>query len=223
MSEHSRKEKLKAYYSALSRIDAAGRALAQAQAEEKIARLESYEIGQLVEGEGLYVGRWSPRDPLQKGLGQTFNVFAAPHDLMRPYTYDKASDRVAGISHWQGHAGEGLHSAESIRAALREKTYKGGWIIPPRELLCGSAHGELSSVITNESHLIAVLDSAERGHAFRRRDDNYDPAYYFSSTLNPSAPDKVYAVRPNDRRGGWVVRDKQAMLCRPVRLVAVTP
>jgi len=66
--------------------------------------------GQLVPGKGIFIGEWTPKERDGETLSETFNVFAAPNDLMDvstgmvAFTYDITRRRIAALKNWYGHA-----------------------------------------------------------------------------------------------------------------------
>jgi hypothetical protein len=108
-----------------------------------------WEIGESVEGEGIYLGTYELPNGYQKGLANVFNVFAAPTDITESVPYENAIAIVAGLKGWHGHDGEYFADAESFLRALGGESYKGGWVIPPREILAGIEGKNLDNIYTS--------------------------------------------------------------------------
>ena len=78
-------------------------------------------------------------------LGKTFNVFAAPEDLTNASgekeecSYTETVQRLAELKGWNGFDGTNYETDKEFYEALKTDSYKGGWIMPPRELLTGTA------------------------------------------------------------------------------------
>lgn len=104
------------------------------------------EIGQLIEGKGIYVGIWEPKDRKGNSLGKVFNLFAAPEDVQDSHgqnlllTFDKAVKHVADLQGYYGYGGfnhdaRGLTPDEALYEAIRKGDYDGEWFIPPKDAL----------------------------------------------------------------------------------------
>ena len=50
--------------------------------EKPVIDPRTLEIGQMVEGKGVYVGEWKPKDRDGRDLGKGFDVYAAPEDVV---------------------------------------------------------------------------------------------------------------------------------------------
>lgn len=127
---------------AMQRIDEAGKALAEekraaaqvaAQEESRLRQLNP-EPGDLVEGQGIYIGTWGDEFG---GIKKTFNVYAAPENLPALYTYEDAVRTVSKLQNWNGYDGTKFSDDLKFYKALKKGTYRGGWIIPPLSVLRG--------------------------------------------------------------------------------------
>jgi hypothetical protein len=100
-------------------------------------------IGTLVEGKGIYAGRWEPTDEHGISLKKVFDVYAAPEDLtdkrgQRIQTkFSKATKAVAKLKNFYGRDGAGLKDDKAILQAVRETNTEklGKWWIPTEEIL----------------------------------------------------------------------------------------
>ncbi len=107
--------------------------------------LHRSDIGEMVEGEGVYLGRWEMESNQAAGLVKLFNVFAAPKDLTTkktPMTYDEALQNAAVLKDWYGHDGRAFANDVALYEALNSGVYNGEWFIPPYELLSGETKDE---------------------------------------------------------------------------------
>src|SRR5690606_25593004 len=71
---------------------------------------ETPEIGELVAGEGVYLGTYAPKDRDGISLSKTFNVFAAPEDLPGVHQYVGAVAEISKLKNWHGHDGEAFNN-----------------------------------------------------------------------------------------------------------------
>jgi hypothetical protein len=114
------------------------RAVADRFTRDVLATLPPPPVGVLVKGRGIYFGRWEPQDREKQSLGKIFNVYAAPQDLPETMKYVDTVKHIADLKNWNGFDGTNYATDKEIYAALKDGSYTGGWIIPPRELLSGT-------------------------------------------------------------------------------------
>ena len=104
-------------------------------------------IGQNVEGKGVYFGIWQPKDFKGNNLGPVFNLYAAPenspHFEVNSFgegRYRRHFHAVSGLKNWHGHDGSLLFDEENIHNAIRSMKLNelGRWFIPPMTILLGS-------------------------------------------------------------------------------------
>ena len=112
------------------------------RAEEEAVKAKAEAIanakpGDIIEGEGIYLGKYSPKNRMGQSLKKTFNVYAAPEDLPELMNYMALVKYIAALKSWHGHDGANYESDKDIYKALKNGSYNGGWIIPPRELMGG--------------------------------------------------------------------------------------
>ncbi|HBR69391.1 MAG TPA: hypothetical protein DEA55_08465 [Rhodospirillaceae bacterium] len=92
------------------------------------ATSEKMEPGQFIPGKGIYLGLWTPRDSDGETLHKTFNVFAAPTDILNNDTWHLTTEaRLKGIagflgysSHKCGHLQMTFKNAVKFVANLRD-------------------------------------------------------------------------------------------------------
>jgi hypothetical protein len=185
--------------------------------------LKNLQPGQLMADGTIFLGKYTPKD-----LSTPFNVFAAPEDLPETMTYNDTVTAVAGLEGWHGHDGARYADDKEIYAALKDGSYGGGWIIPPRELLSGTkadspARGLQGDVVQPDN----LFDHRNTG-SFKKtfetaRGSGPDyPHLYWSSSEERSASG-VWSVDFADFDEGFDLKDKCELSCRPVRLVKVEP
>ena len=68
--------------------------------KENNIMLKNLTIGQAVEGKGIYVGEWSPRDSKGRSLGKTYDLCAAPKDR-NPQINEGSGQDVQNNWHWE--------------------------------------------------------------------------------------------------------------------------
>ncbi len=117
-------------------------------AGEIAAEKPSLEIGQKVEGKGIFAGLWQPWGD-GRILAKKFSVYAAPEDLadssgQKLLTFRQAATEVVKLQNWHGRDGLDVGGDDALYRLLNSGRYHGNWIIPPRVLLIGTNNrGEL--------------------------------------------------------------------------------
>lgn len=164
-------------------------------------------IGHYYKGQGVYIGQWTPFAQTEffdffkkKPLRKTFNVFAAPEDLPGgTRNYLKTQARVATLKNWHGYDGADYLTDKEIYVALKEGSYDGGWIIPPKEI--------------QKELLARHREAGALAGTFKTDvEDEFNwPRHYWSSTVY----DFLFSDNGKYKDGDDVFR----MSCRPVRLV----
>lgn len=165
------------------------------------------EPGEMVKGEGIYIGEYDPKDGNGKSLGKLFNVYAAPEDLTSEISYKDALKKLKELKSWHGYDGTDYATSKKIIAALMNGNYKGGWIMPPLEIvevgvqeasLCRHKNsGLLSGTFSNVNYMTSTeKDGSESFHAVKMESGE-------NTSIN------------SGYTGGRA--------CRPVRLVEVKP
>lgn len=148
------------------------------QKEDVVDQLETADRGALVKGQGIYLGIYALKDKDGVSLGKIFNVYAAPENLPgQDLNYEDTVNYIANLRLRHGHDGTKYKSDEEIHAALKDGSYKGGWIIPPREILCGKDRNGQSTTPDN------LHDSRNKGEfisTFYIKNTSYWTSYAFS-------------------------------------------
>lgn len=180
------------------------------------------QIGQLVDGKGVYVGVWEPTDSNGRTLGQTFDLYAAPEDVRKSsgdnllMTFNDAVRHVAGLRNWHGHDGANFENAQAVMQAVRSNPGElGKWFIPTKEILHGkNAQG---NKVQNDN-LFDHRSKMPRGSEFVTTDNGSDFAHwYWSCTERPGNSSLVYSVGFTDGGDGWDDKDHYELSTRPVR------
>lgn len=99
--------------------------------------------GDLVPGQGIYLGQYTPKDRDGNSLSKTFNVFAAPEDLPERMTYIGAVEYIAQLKNWHGHDGTNYATDKEFYDAVKNGSYNGGWIVPTYGILSHKDKGAL--------------------------------------------------------------------------------
>lgn len=194
--------------------------------EEATAQAEP---GQLIPGEGVYVGKYTPVDRDGNSLSETFNAFAAPEDLPKTMEYIDAVKAVAELKDWNGHDGTNYENDTGLYEALKDGSYTGGWIIPPRELLTGTKadgpSGVRQGTIMQPDNLFDHRNTGSFKNTFETaaRSGSGGPQWYWSSSEHRGEPSYVWIANFSCGYDDWDHKGINRMSCRPVRLVAVKP
>ncbi len=180
--------------------------------------------GDMVEGQGIYVGQWHLNDDKGDSLGKVFNIYAAPEDLVNRQgeraglTYARTVSRVRALQDWHGYNGGDYNDSQEIKAALVNGSYQGGWVIPPIELLRG-----INVMCTKVA--VDNLFALRKSGAFK---DSYATSgqslcWYWSSSS--SSGDANFAIGADFVDGDGVCGCKKTDTichCRPIRFVEVS-
>jgi hypothetical protein len=203
-------------------------ALADALAAQERARIaERAKIGQMIPGQGIYIGKWAPKDSSGKSLGKIFNIYAAPEDLTDDitgkkavFTYNNTLKRLAALRNWHGHNGASYTTDKELLKALKDGSYKGGWFIPPLEALVGK---DAKANKTQPDNLFAHKDNGALKNTFTTKGaTGYTyPEWYWSSTESPETQGAVKAADFSRGTHTGYYKDILHLSCRPVRLVEV--
>ncbi len=179
--------------------------------------------GNMVEGEGIFLCQWRPKDRGGRSLRKTYNVFAAPEDLKDEQgnyslsTYTDTRTHIAILENWHGYKGRPYVDDMYLYEDLKDDLYHGEWIIPPMDLLYGrdpyTAFPELEHNLVKDQVTGAFNGSFAKSHY-----NTLSYAWYWSSTKTGA---HILAV--NLKTGSYVdeKRNQHKFRCRPVRLVKV--
>lgn len=207
--------------------------VADAVAAEGAAIIAKAEIGQMIEGRGIFFGTWEPKDRDGNSLGKIFNVFAAPQDLTDDsgnkeiYKYVDVVKCMATLKNWHGHDGTHYENDKELHKALKDGSYNGGWIIPTRELLAGTeADGPVGirrgKIVQADNLLDHQNKCALKGtfNAAASRDGYYGShSVYWSCTEYRDNPSHyVWSADFMDGEEDWNRKNNFWRGCRPVRL-----
>jgi hypothetical protein len=172
---------------------------------------------------GIYLGIYEPRDTGGNSLGLTFNVIAAPCDLRKNpagvLTFADTVKAVAALSNWHGYSGENYACAREIYQALKDGSYKGGWIIPPIELLAGQNLNHFMQ----PDNMFRYKDQGAFAGTFTTENTGGIgmPQVYWSTTEPCGDPSRIVSCSFAGRfvANNADYKDAGFMSCRPVRLM----
>ena len=169
------------------------------------------------EKDGFLFARWQMED-WATGLSRVFRVYAAPQDLQGDGLRD-VMNQVAALSFWHGHFGAAYASDEDLLMRMKDGSYNGSWVIPPRMLLDGT---DMNYCTVFKDHLLACHE--REGLAATFAGAASDPRPYISSTLHENSKSFVWATYLHDRNHEWKKGDScwlpcegQAVQCRLIR------
>ena len=169
------------------------------------------EIGQMVEGKGVYVGAWEPKDRNDQSLGKTFDLYAAPQDVVDSQgkkillTFNDAAAHVAGLDNWHGYDGAELRNDTAIYDAIREGRLEEleKWFIPTRDVV--------------KANFYQNKDKGNLKGTFTDKRGSDDARWYWSCTERPDDSSIVYNVDFTDGDDVWHGKDYYELSTRPVR------
>ncbi len=194
------------------------------------APLPPPESGTQIADGSIYLGVYSPKDRQGKSLGKIFNAFSAPENLPKLMEYIDAVKYIAKLKNWHGYDGMNYPSDKEIYTALKDGSYNGGWIIPPRELLVGTEFdggaGIRQGKIIQPDNLFDYQNKGNFKGTFDTagpRDGSESPDWYFSSTEYRYNLSHIWVVRFLDGFEDWESKNDGRFSCRPVRLTEVKP
>lgn len=192
--------------------------------------------GEKIAGEGIFLGRVkNPKDREGNTITGIFNMFAAPEDLTdlsdkkKTFKYEDVVKRVKGLKNFHGHDGESYATDKEFYSALKKGTYKGGWIIPTREMLIGTnadspggkRAGTAGAVQPDNLYGHRKKGSLKNTFCTEATNDSDYPQWYWSCTENRKDPGCVWNADFSDGDESWNRKDNHQLSCRLVRLVPV--
>ena len=197
--------------------------LAAATVAEKAMALATAQVGQKIEGHGVFIGTWEPKDNDGRSLGKIFNMFAAPEDLTdsfgKPQTfkYTEALERIASLKNWHGYDGTSYKRDTELLEALKEGTYTGGWFIPPRELMIGK---DAQENMVQPDNLQAHHDKGALRGTFTLATSTRSGCaiWYWTSTARADKRVCFSNIHFANGHEDWNHKDSFELSCRPVRL-----
>lgn len=181
------------------------------------------EIGQLVEGKGVYVGEWKPKDRDGRDPGKVFDVYAAPEDVVDNrgkkllLTFNNAVKHVAGLRDWHGHDGARFENDTALYNAIRDGRHEEleKWFIPTLDLVNGY---DKNMDKVNGNNLYEHKDKgAFRGTFTERKSSDIGQWYWSCTECRNDPPDLVQGVNFIDGGGGWLRKNTSEIYVRPVR------
>lgn len=200
-------------------------ATAAAKAEEE--GLNNLECGALVPKQGVFLGQWNPHDKDGQSLGKVFNVFAAPTDLTdnkdrkTASTYTDTVDRIAELKNWHGFDGGTYAHDRALYEALQNGSYKGEWVIPTLDLLCGlNTKGDQ---IVQPYNLYRHIETGAFKGTFKKQPvaGSGIADWYWSCTESHSNPATVWNFRFWNGHRDCNEKNVLMLSCRPVRFVEI--
>lgn len=184
--------------------------------------------------EGVFIGRWRPKDRNGNSLGKIFNIFAAPQDLTDTsgrkliLKFDDAVKGVAELKNWHGHDGGNFANDTAVYNAIKEGGYKGEWFIPTRDLLSGCNLLMGHDLDRDDLKKDSLYKHRDRGvlkgtFSAEAPDDLDYPDMYWSCTEHCESQFNVWTVRFSSGYEGVYSKGGVRLSCRPVRLVEFRP
>lgn len=183
----------------------------------------AHTLGEMVEGEGYYLGLWEPLDKDSFSLRLLFDVYAAPTDIMSSpakamrLNFNEANTFCANMSNWHGHNGILVPDEDALLHILKtdSDSIEGKWFIPPACLLAPSPEYNDRTYYTylEKFHSHSVL-----GNSFNSKDSLAH--YYWSCSKAPVDNGEMFQAMSikNDRNTRNLTIHKQISV-RPIRLV----
>ena len=178
------------------------------------------EAGKLIEGKGVYLGTWEPKDNSGRTLGKIFDIYAAPEDIRNGsgnllMKFNNAVKHVAGLRNYHGHDGGNFANEKAVLEAVRNNPEAlAKWFIPTKELLHGKTSGGDKIQPAN------LYDSRNTGsfkNTFITKSGSGLAHWYWSLTERPDIPSSVYGVDFTDGDDGWDHKDDYELSSRVVR------
>jgi hypothetical protein len=198
---------------------------ARKKAEAKVFR--TAKPGQTMPDGTIFLGKYTLKDGGDDSLSQTFNVFAAPEDLPETMRYIDAVEHISKLKGWHGHDGTHYANDTEINKALKDGSYDGGWVIPPRKLLSGT---EVDRVVAcHEAPIVQpdnLFDRRNKGsfqNTFKMAtdiDNGWEDtlcAYWSSTEVTRPYTYCFWVTNFSDGSEIWHNKDVDRLNCRPVR------
>ncbi len=150
-----------------------------------------------IEGKGIYLGKWEPKDEFGRSLSMVFDLYAAPQNL---FTHDARQLLVPFNKLYEVLDQRNLADAENdkptlmfstyetLASHLRKGEYKGQWFLPTEDILIymlkNAYKGDLRNVFVRADEYHINRDGAHRYHCLDK-----NPTYEQTDT---------YAISPHD-------------------------
>jgi hypothetical protein len=182
-------------------------------------------IGQLIEGQGIFLGRGRMRDSENRPLNQEFNLFAAPQPLtdktgrITSLSYGYTIAQLDALEDWHGHDGKGYANYQELREAMNSGMYRGEWVMPARHMISGL--DALANRIQTDTFL-KHIDKGDLKEAFNKATGD-ESLYYWSCTERADAWSRAWCLRLPDGALSDADLDKEISrnACWPVRMTPV--
>jgi len=161
-------------------------------------------IGQVVDGKGIYMGEWKPKDEDGKTLGQIFDLYAAPENTGEDRPFNSAVDHVASLRDWHGNNGGRFENHHAVIKAIKNNPEAlSDWFIPTLDIL--------------KDFLYANRNEMPKQHEMKTEGDGAGGPWYWSCTERRGHSSYVHGVDFRDGYGvGWD-RKVDELSVRPVR------
>ncbi len=190
---------------------------------------EKYRLvpGKWIEGHGIFLGEWRPRDENGVPLRKKFNVFAAPEDIKgceshdRAMTYREAVRTLGHLKDWHGFNGDCFQNDEVFICALKNNAYHGEWVIPPFEVLTGL--NLQADIMTFSDNLFAHRYDGDFAGTYYTRDHEINwqtlnnPHYYWSCSEFIENRDFIWVANFARDLHDYSSHESLHYSCRPVR------
>jgi hypothetical protein len=187
--------------------------------------------GQFIPDHGVFICRWTVtfenenKDDPKPPLSETFNVFAAPQDVLDKdgndtFTFVEAAKAVAALNGWHSYNGEDIFTQRELFEVLKNHTYNGGWFIPPLELLVGK---DMENNDVQADNIFAHKDDGDLKGTFNKQVDtaSHRPGSYWSCTPTGENDANRKGASFADGVAAWFFRNAVTLSCRPIRLERV--
>lgn len=161
-----------------------------------------------IEGKGIYLGKWKPKDEFGRSLSMTFDLYAAPqnlftHDgrqLVVPFNtlYDVLNQRNLKEAD-SDHPTLVFTTHETLAAYIRKGDYKGQWFLPTEDILTDMLYneqkGDLRNVFVKADEYQIGSEGSHQYHCLDKnptyvQTDTYAISPYNSSHIQRSMADK---------------------------------
>ena len=186
----------------------------------------AYQIGELVKGEGVYLGEWHPCKCDGSSLSRIFNLFAAPDDLHYTDNYNNIIKKIAELTDYHGHKGANFDNDEDLYRALKNNNYNGEWFLPTKDMLIYEPRAYGGKVTMPHG---TIYDNRHKGalkYSFCLSDNGASGGFkgwdrYWSSTA--ISEQVAYHFNLGRKHGFGYLRNNLESAARLVRAVELTP
>jgi hypothetical protein len=167
--------------------------------------LGPFGIGQMIEGEGVFMGFRELAGTGGEKLNRVFCVYSAPKDLTDPsgkkllLTFNQAVKEVAFRS-----GGRSFRNDTELCNAIEDRSYKGELFVPPLDLV------KTLQVNQNEGVFKGTFTTAASGSDYG--------LWYWSSTEHRVFSSYVWSVKFSFGGDDWDYKDITRLSCRPCRV-----